>query len=300
MTGTATVFDVQRFSIHDGPGIRTTVFFKGCPLRCAWCQNPESLAREPELAVWSDRCEARGDCARSCPRGALQPVGPRLDRGLCDVCGACVPACPHGALEVIGRTVTVPELLAEVERDRPFFESSGEGGVTLSGGEPTMQLPFVLDFVAACAGRGLRVGLQTCGLFPWAKVEPLLASLQFVYFDLKIVDGERSRRLTGADSRGILDNARRIAAHGVPVTFRTPVVPGFTDDADNLRAIAALLSELGSPRIGLLRYHRMGEAKLGRLGSPLAALELSADDRGSGPLAAASELLRGAGLEVVA
>ncbi len=294
---TATVFDVQRFSIHDGPGIRTTVFFKGCPLRCAWCQNPESLQPRPELAFYADRCATHGECLTACPRDALSAAAGRVDRSRCDVCSECVDACPGGALEVVGREVTVEGLLAEVLADRTFYEASG-GGVTLSGGEPTLQIEFVLAFAAACVAAGIPVGLQTCGAFKWEAVEPLLPSLQFVYFDLKMIDPASHAELTGADNRTILANARRLAESPTEVLFRTPVVPGLNDAPDALARIGELLSDVGARRIHLLRYHRMGEVKLPRLDACITPLGLEGDALTVAPLERAAEILTRAGLEV--
>ena len=269
----AVIFDVQRFSVHDGPGIRTSVFFKGCSLRCAWCQNPESLRGKPELAVYVDRCHGKGDCEDACPKNALFLDGDRvrLDRKVCDVCGACAPACPYEALRVVGRTTTVDDLYEEVARDRPFFEASG-GGVTLSGGEPTAQMKFVAAFVRRCRAEGVRVGLQTCGAFSWEALEPLLDSLQFVHFDLKLIDARAHRELAGADNATILDNARKLVGTDTPVVFRTPIVPGCTDSKDNLQAIAAFVRDVGKREIHLLRYHDMGEAKLAQIDAPLSPL----------------------------
>ncbi|HJN74789.1 MAG TPA: glycyl-radical enzyme activating protein [Myxococcota bacterium] len=265
---TGLVFDVQRFSVHDGPGIRTTVFFKGCPLRCAWCQNPESLRPRPEIAVDERLCRGAVECASSCPSQALEGGGRDLDRSRCDGCGDCVRACPHGALRLMGRVVTVAELLEEVARDRPFYESSG-GGITLSGGEPTAQPEFVSAFVEACHGSGLEVGLQTCGAFSWDALAPTLDRFAFIHFDLKVIDDGAHRRLTSASNRVILDNARRLAAAEVSLHFRSPMVPGLTDTPENLDALAGFLAEVGARHIHLLAYHDMGETKLPRLAFPI-------------------------------
>ena len=288
------VYDVQRFSVHDGPGIRTTVFFKGCPFRCAWCQNPESLQPEVELSVDLARCHGLGECRATCAALADGPA--RLDRRACDGCGRCVPACPYGALRVVGRSVGVDELVAEVSRDTPFYAASG-GGVTLSGGEPTLQLPFAVAFARACHAAGLTVGLQTCGAFRWIDFAPHLGAFDFVHFDLKLVDGARHRTHTGADPRVVLDNARALVAAGACVTFRTPVVPGLNDGEDDLRALAEALRALGTPRLTLLAYHAMGEAKLPRIGMPLAPLTI-APARTAGSVERAQRLLTAAGIEV--
>ena len=242
MTVRGLVFDVQRFSVHDGPGIRTTVFFKGCPLRCAWCQNPESLRREPEG---------------------------------------------------VGRWVGVEELLEEVARDRPFY--GDDGGVTLSGGEPTLQLDFLRAFVPRCADAGLSVGLQTCGAYRHDALAPLLPLLDFVYFDLKLMDRAAHKERTGSDNRRIHANARALVEAGANVLFRTPVVPSINDTEPNLAATADFLAELGQERIALLPYHELGEAKLERLGFPIPPLGLTPDPEAL-PRAAAA--LRARGLSV--
>ncbi len=270
----ALIFNVQRFSVHDGPGIRTTVFFKGCPLRCRWCQNPESLSRGPELAFYAERCQATGDCVAACPREALRAGDERVVRRSCDACGECVEHCPYGALRVIGRTVSLDDLVAEVVRDRPFYRSSG-GGVTLSGGEATQQTAFIVAFAARCRELGIGVVLQTCGAFGWQSLASHIERFELIHFDLKVMDSEVHRRLTGAGNRTILGNARRLVAAGAPVRFRMPVIPEHTDDEPNLRRIAAFLTGLGVRDLELLAYHRAGEVKSARLGWPLPSLGCS-------------------------
>ena len=296
----ACVFDVQRFSLHDGPGIRTTVFFKGCPLRCRWCQNPESLRRRPEIAFFAERCRGERGCLHACARGAIRAGGgERIARDRCDACGRCARACPHGALETIGRTVSVGELLDEVARDAPFYDTSG-GGVTLSGGEPMLQAPFLARFVPRCRELGLSVVLQTCGAFRLRDLEPILPSLALLHFDLKIVDEARHRALTGASNRRILANARALAARAAPICFRLPVIPGHTDTGENLAGVARLLHELGAPRLVTLRGHALGQAKLPRLGFPLAPLALGDWQQLAEAHAKADEVLRSLGVEVAA
>ncbi len=291
------VFDLQRFSVHDGPGIRTTVFFKGCPLRCRWCQNPESLRPHPEVAFYADRCKSTGGCLEACPRGALRKEGERVERARCDACGLCVPACPFGAFRVVGRSLPVEKLAEEAQRDLPFFEASG-GGVTLSGGEPTHQMEAMGALARLCREQGVSVGLQTCGAFQWNAFEPHLGRFDFIHFDLKAMDPELHRNLTGADNRAILENARRLARARAPVLFRMPVIPGQNDSAANLRATARFLKEVGAGTIHLLRYHRMGTSKAAPLGLPIPAAEFGDGGAASGSLSRAAELLRGEGLEV--
>jgi pyruvate formate lyase activating enzyme len=293
----AIVFDVQRFSVHDGPGIRTTVFFKGCPLRCRWCQNPEALRPHPEIAFYADRCHNTRDCQPACPLEALQWNGDRIIRQRCDACGRCAEACAYEALRVVGRKVSADTLLEGVLRDVAFYRTSG-GGVTLSGGEPTLQMEFIGAFARRCRERGVSVGLQTCGFFRWDAFAAHLPFFAFVQFDLKLMDPERHREATGIDNGVILENARRLAAAGAAVTFRMPVVPGITDAEANLRQVAAFLRELGRPAIHLLRYHAMGEAKLARLGNPLPPLGLTDGKLAAESLSRAAEVLRDEALEV--
>jgi pyruvate formate lyase activating enzyme len=270
---TGTTFNVQRFSTEDGPGIRTTLFFKGCPLRCAWCHNPEGLSPRPELVWYDVRCIAARDCLAACPAGALAltPRGLAIDRAHCDACGACAAACPAGALELIGRTWTPAELLAEAEKDAIFYETSG-GGVTLSGGEPLAQAGFLLELARLCHQAGLPLALDTCGAVPWARYEPLLPFLDLVLYDLKIWDPDRHRAATGAGNAAILDNARRLAAAGLPLWIRTPIIPGYTADEENITALAAFIAaELPTvQRWDLLAYTNLGEPKYRRLDRPYA------------------------------
>ncbi len=293
----ATIFNLQRFSIHDGPGIRTTVFFKGCPLRCRWCQNPESLSPRPELAFYADRCRARGDCLSACPHGALHPGADRIDRERCDGCGDCVAHCSLGALQRVGREVELDELVAELLRDRPFYAASG-GGVTLSGGEATGQLDFVAALCAELDQAGVGVALQSCGAFRWDRFAPLLGRFELIQYDLKLIDPAEHRRLTGADNRTILDNARRLVEAAAPVSFRMPIVPDHTDSDANLDAVAEFLVGLGVTELHLLRYHPMGEVKSQRLGWPLPALPRGDGATADQRLARAANRLRARGLEI--
>ncbi|MGD8475243.1 MAG: glycyl-radical enzyme activating protein [Anaerolineae bacterium] len=261
-------FNIQRFSTEDGPGIRTTVFMKGCPLRCAWCHNPEGLNPGPELMWYDVRCIAARDCLSVCPTGALEltPDGMRIDRQLCDACGLCAEACPAAALEIIGRTWTPETLFAEVQKDTIFYETSG-GGVTFSGGEPMAQAGFVREVGKLCREAGLHVALDTCGLVPWERYEQMLPLVDLILYDLKILDGERHRAATGADNARVLDNARRIAAAGTPIWIRTPIIPGYTDGEENIAGLGEFIaSQLPTvERWDLLAYTNLGKPKYKRL-----------------------------------
>jgi pyruvate formate lyase activating enzyme len=268
-----TTFNIQRFSTEDGPGIRTTVFLKGCPLHCAWCHNPEGITPRPELMWYDVRCIGARDCLSVCPVDALELTaqGMVIDRQRCDACGACADVCPAAALEVIGQTWTPEALLAEVQKDTVFFETSG-GGVTLSGGEPMLQADFVLAFLKLCRKAELHMALDTCGVAAWARYEQVLPLVDLVLYDLKIHDAGCHQDGTGVDNCTILDNARRIAGAGQPMWIRTPVIPGYTADAENIAALAQFIAaELPTvQRWDLLAYTNLGQPKYHRLDQPYA------------------------------
>jgi pyruvate formate lyase activating enzyme len=268
---TGVTFNVQRFSTEDGPGIRTTVFMKGCPLRCRWCHNPEGLSPQPELVWYDVRCIGARHCLAACPTDALEltPGGMRIDRGRCSPCDLCSEACPSGALEVIGRRWAPEELLSHVAKDAVFYETSG-GGVTVSGGEPAMQPDFVEAFLRLCREAGIATALDTCGHADRRVYERLLPHLDLVLYDLKIMDPERHRQATGVSPDRILANAVAIAERGLPMWVRTPVVPGYTDDEENVEALAAFIRDRlpTVQRWDLLAYTKLGRPKYQRLDLP--------------------------------
>ena len=257
------VTNIQRFSIHDGPGIRTTVFLKGCNLRCFWCHNPETLKPKAELQIFPDRCIGCGVCFDRCPQGAhVAANGSRLfRRELCVACGTCVETCYAQSLVLVGESKTVEEVVEEVLRDRPFYERS-DGGVTLSGGEPLLQLAFSRAILARCKEENLHTAIETAANFPWERVEAILPVTDLVMMDIKLMDADKHRAATGVSNERILDSAQRLGQSGKPLIVRTPVVPGVNDQEDEIAAIAAFVATL--PNLlyyELLPFHPMARGK---------------------------------------
>ena len=263
----ATVFEIESFALNDGPGIRTVVFFKGCPLRCPWCSNPESQRPEPELFYLPRRCLGCARCVAACDRGALSFQGEVvIDRERCDACGRCTQACNTGALSMAGRELSVREILLEVRRDEAFYRNSG-GGVTFSGGEPAAQPRALRELAELCHQAGLHTCIETCGEFPWEAVRETLPALDLFLFDIKHLDPERHEELAGRGNVRVLENFRRLLEAGKTVTVRFPLVQGYNDDEPHLTALRAFLAEYAPGiRIDILPYHRLGIAKYGGLG----------------------------------
>lgn len=259
------VSDIQRFSIHDGPGIRTLVFMKGCPLGCLWCSNPESQNRTMEIAFVESNCIGCGKCYEVCGLDAIDEHTFEIDRGICDNCGKCVEVCPGNAKKMIGRWYCVPELIREVERDRIFYRNSG-GGVTVSGGEPSLQHKFVSSFLKKCQELNLDTAVETCGYAKWEHLRPIIGYSNLVFFDIKHMNAEIHKRLTGRGNQLILENARKASLIS-PITIRIPVIPGYNDSVENIEATAEFARKLKNlNKIELLPYHSLGEHKYTWLG----------------------------------
>jgi pyruvate formate lyase activating enzyme len=260
------VFNIQRYSIHDGPGIRTTVFLKGCPLKCFWCQNPESQRIQPEIFLIRSNCTLCGRCFTVCPNGVhrLLEKNFRIDRSKCIGCGKCVEVCPNEARKLVGTYMTKDEVMREVLKDAKFYENSG-GGVTLSGGEPTAQPEFALCILRSCKEAGLHTVLDTCGYAPWSVMKRLLAYTDLVFYDIKTIELRKHQQATRKPNRLILENARKTAQYK-PMRVRVPLIPNFNDSPEEVRRIARFVKEqMGPIGIDLLLYNRLGEVKYERL-----------------------------------
>ena len=270
MGSSALIANIQGYSIHDGPGIRTVVFLKGCPLRCRWCANPENLLDRVRVGFMANLCQHCARCAKVCPQGAILPdADRRIDREKCDECAKCVEACFYGALIRYGKGMTAEEVFDQVRRDKIFYDSSG-GGVTVSGGEPLTHADFVAELFALCRGEGIHTCVETCGCVPQAAFEKVLSLTDTFYFDLKLMDSEMHREYTGQGNDQILSNARFLAEKGADILFRQPLIPGVNSPEENVKATAAFIRSLGREDLALqlIPYHRMGTSKYAALDIP--------------------------------
>ncbi len=277
-----TVFNIQRFSIHDGPGIRTTVFMKGCSLRCFWCHNPESLSRKRELQLFLQKCIGCGKCFSVCPKGAHEMTGEGrvFHRERCIACGRCVELCYAEALVMTGQEMDVDEVVDEVMKDEDFYRNSG-GGVTLSGGEPLLQLEFCREILERCKDRGVHTAIETAAFVEWKAFEMVMGYTDLFLVDIKVMDPVRHREVTGAGNGKILDNIRRIGGTAIPLIIRIPVVPGINDNEENMEETAAFLQDFSNLEyVELLKFHKMAGSKYHSLDRPYRADSLEPLDPG--------------------
>lgn len=267
MSAGGVIFNIQRYSIHDGPGIRTTVFLKGCPLRCHWCANPESQDPGPQLLVRNVKCSRCGACVFACPAKAISMdanLGRVIDWNRCHQCLDCVPVCLFGALTTSGQPTQVMDIVNEAERDLVFYQTSG-GGVTISGGEPLFQPAFTIELLQALKDRGLHTALDTSGYAPSEVFREAAAATDLILLDLKHLDPEMHKQYTGVDNRLILANAQA-ATSAAALWIRIPLIQGFNDSREHIQSLAELAKDLGAEKLSLLPYHQGGQVKSEQIG----------------------------------
>ncbi|MCD8125821.1 MAG: glycyl-radical enzyme activating protein [Lachnospiraceae bacterium] len=270
--GKPLVFNIQKYSVHDGEGIRTTVFFKGCPLRCKWCHNPESQSYRREILVYGSRCTGCGACIRSCPQGAVSYVGQEVwtDRNLCTACGDCLDVCVHNAREAAGREYEMRDLVRELEKDKMFYEQSG-GGITISGGEALAQdMDYIEELMRRLHFKGYSVDVDTCGHVPYENIQRVLPYTDTFLYDIKLMDPEAHREYVGVDNQLILENLKRLSEDGGKINIRLPLIDGVNADDAHIDAVIDFLREnrINVYRVNLLKYHNTGSGKYAKLNRP--------------------------------
>lgn len=266
MVKTALIFNIQKFCVHDGPGIRTTVFFKGCPLKCLWCHNPESQSFSKQMLWTREKCTFCQRCEKSCSQRAvsvsLDKVFHQADR--CTFCEQCIDTCIHNAKEIAGSEYTVSQLLAEIEKDRPFYDHS-QGGVTLSGGEVMSQIEFAAELAQACKDRGITVAVDTCGYAPFSSFEKIMHSVDLFLYDIKLIDAALHRQYTGVDNQLILENLKKLAGKGARINLRLPLIEGINTADRHIKDIIDFVQDVNLVAVNLLPYHEFGKTKYNKI-----------------------------------
>ena len=274
------VFDIERGAYHDGFGIRTVVFLKGCPLHCLWCSNPEGQSFSTDIAFYEEKCDGCGHCVEVCPEKAISSGSGkiRLDRDRCSFCGKCVDVCPSEAIKLIGTAYTPKEVLNEVLKDSVFYHKSG-GGVTLSGGEPLAQPDFSEALLKTCKEMGLQTAIETCGSADWQSFERLLKYCDVVLYDFKCIDPEKHKNFTGVSNKRILENAIKVSKKGIPIIARIVLIPGLNDSKEDFLGLLRFLRRLKNiVCVDLLPYHKLGIVKYKRLGLKYALTDMEPPD----------------------
>ncbi|MDP3643752.1 MAG: glycyl-radical enzyme activating protein [Bacteroidota bacterium] len=265
------IFDIKRYAISDGPGIRIVIFLKGCNLNCAWCHNPESISAETERMYSQEKCIKCGTCMMACPEKAitLTPDGIISDTERCNMTGRCAEVCPTKAIEISGRPMEISEIMNEIEKERVFFDQSG-GGVTFSGGEPLLQSEFLIELLDECGRRGIHRAIDTAGLAKTEFILNIAKRTDFFLYDLKMMDSEKHRKWTGVPNEKILENLKILAETGAKIIIRIPMISGVNDDIENMEATARFVSELSGEKkeVNLLPYHKIAQTKYQKLGRP--------------------------------
>ncbi len=261
-----TVFNIQKYSIHDGPGIRTTVFLKGCPFNCRWCHNPESMSPKPEIVFSSSKCILCGDCYDGCINEAIINNKESFvrDKEKCILCGKCSEDCPAEAIEMIGRIVSVSDVVKEIRKDMIFYEESG-GGVTFSGGEPLMQMEFLENILIECKREGIHTAIDTSGYTSWDNLLRVSSNVDLFLYDIKHMDNEKHMQFTGVSNKKILENLKKLVSLGKKIWIRVPIIPTLNDSEDNVLQIAELIKSIELKDIFLLPYHNIATHKYGKL-----------------------------------
>jgi len=275
------VLSIARMTIHNGPGIRTLILFKGCPLRCLWCSTPEAQKDEAEIALYSGRCIHCEQCVPVCPTNAINLTGEtvNINRAMCNSCGKCTQVCYTEAIKLLGQEMTIEELLTEAKKDATVYKHS-RGGVTISGGEPLLNPEFTQELLRAFKEENINVGVDTCGHVPWTNIEKVLPYIDFFLWDIKHMNGEEHRKFTGVSNKLILSNARSVSERNVPLYIRVPVIPGYNDSEENIRATCEFARDLSSlVNIDLLPLHHLGKARYDSLNRayPIADIPLIPD-----------------------